>query len=320
MATSASLLGPAHAPTPYDPVAAVWHLISTDPGDTCSDIGKKIFDNLDFESAIAFSRVSKGLNQRCKQRWFTHKTRELVLRYIERGTKYRDYIKGGGWGDYVIVAAAALGVAITIASGVRAGVHSARIPKDAPTKTVTVTDEYNHEYEVTVIDHPEARCTEAWATTAALVGAVTVAGIVGRGIYVSLQNIDLDLFFTATQKDIIGDVKLNIFKRVISPNFNEWKAEMLKRNLSSNPPNWDTDPILSTMICPISGDFMYFPVVDSCGHHFDFRSLRAYQLNPTTARPLECPISTTKPNRGLAQIKFDKAQFDRIQSIINPPR
>lgn len=49
---------------------------------------------------------------------------------------------------------------------------------------------------------------------------------------------------------------------------------------------------------------------------FDYRSVRAYQLDPRTQNPMECPVSAKKPNMGLVQLKFDKAKFDEIQRIL----
>lgn len=64
------------------------------------------------------------------------------------------------------------------------------------------------------------------------------------------------------------------------------------------------------MICPLSNDFMLFPVQDECGHYYDYRSLRAHQLNSTD--PFTCLLNNS-PNQGLLTVKFDKSRFDFIQ-------
>jgi|GEM_PF-3442827 len=296
----------------------IGHLVSKDPNNLSSDIGKRIFDHLknDIATSVALSRTSKGLNIRSKKAWFIGKSREIILKYIQKNTSYLDYVKDGGWQDIVILSAKLAGIAITIASGIEAGIHAANIPPDAPTKTEKRIDEWGNEYEVTYIDHPEADKARAWTCAAIATGSMTLLSF-SHDMYKMLQNIDLDLFFSATEKDVLGSVSTNFGYKIISPDFHKWRIAKMRAQLTSNPPHWRQNPLLNNMICPISGSFMLFPVKDKCGHYFDFRSLRAYQLNPNTQHPCECPISSKKPNVGLTDLQFDKARFDAIQASIH---
>lgn len=293
----------------------------SDPKDDGTDIGKRIFKNLDFFTKVAFSQISRGCYQRSKGDWFSTEVRQIVLRYIQRNVTYANYLKCNGWQDGIILAAKVAGTAITIASGIKAAKHASRIPKDAPTKIVEISPfEDGSTMKVTVVDHPEAYSAGNWAAISAFAGIVTIGGIVGHGIYALLKDINLDLFFTATEKELLESTTTNFGIRLLSPDFHEWKITQMRTNLSSNPPNWQNHKELSKMVCRISGDFMLFPVKDKCpggGHPFDYRSIRAYQLNcikPEEA--LQCPVSTIKPNKGLSEITFDKTRFDEIQRIL----
>jgi hypothetical protein len=293
---------------------AIGDLINTDPRNRRSDIGQRIFESLDLSSGIAFSKVSRGLHERSKNRWFVKHSREIVLKYVQQGTSYKDYLKNGGWKDFIVIGAKLAGVAITIASGVKAGIHASRIPPDAPKKTITCTDEEGREYELTIIDHPEATKAAVYTGVSVSVGTVTLIAI-APSIFRLLKNVDLDTFFSTPEENTRIKTTSSL-KKIASPNFDAWKITHMKNNLTSNPNNWQQHEELSKKICPISRELMLFPVKDKCGHYFDYRSIRGYQLNSEIQNPLECPISTVKPNFALAQIRFDKVEFDRIQGII----
>lgn len=296
----------------------IGNLINRDPQNISSDIGRRIFNTLITNNpldAVSFSRVSTGLNTRARTSWFTTRGREVVLKYIKKDATYKNYLANGGWCDFLIVGAKAAGVALTVVSSVKSIQHYQQIPSDAPTKTVKVCDD-GVWYDVTVIDHPEARLHEAWALGAITAGVVTTGGILGHGIYALSKDTNLTAFFSLPERDILGSETTNCALTLISPEFHEWKIKTMKKKLSSNPPNWQNHERLSTMVCPISNDFMLFPVQDSCRHphRFDYRSIRAYQLNPNTASPLTCPISGA-PN-ALLETQFDVGTFNEIQGII----
>lgn len=282
-----------------------------------SDIGKIIIEYLDLPNAIIFSRISKGLHTQSQQTWFVTKGKEIVIKFIQQGTSFKDYLVNAGWQDYVIAGVKVAGVALTIAAGVKAGIDASDIPSDAPKKTTTVADE-NGTYEVTYIDHPKAQSARTWKTIAMITGTVSASGIIGHGLYCLWKDETLDAFFSVIERDMIGAETTDLKLKIFAPNYHAWKIAEMKKNFISNPPNWQQHPELKKMVCPLSNDFMLFPVKDNCNppHYLDFRSIRAYQLNPATTDPSECPISLKKPNRGLTLMKFDKAQFDSTQLTI----
>jgi hypothetical protein len=293
----------------------IGNLINKDPDNFSSDIGKRIFNVLitNLQDAVSFSRVSKGLNRRATTSWFSTKSREIVLRYVKQGAAYKNYLLQGGWNDLIMVGVKVAGVALTIASGIKANQHQNQIPPDAPTKQVKFFDD-GEWYEVTVIDHPEARLAQLWKDVSYFTGGITFLATLGQGIDALTKNANLTAFFSVPEKDILGSESTNCAISLISPDFHEWKINTIKEKLGSNPPNWRKHEVLSKMICPISNDFMLFPVKDRCNHYFDYRSLRAYQLNLATADPHACPI-THDPNK-LDQIQFDVGLFNQIQGII----
>ncbi|MFZ0565707.1 MAG: hypothetical protein WAM28_05945, partial [Chlamydiales bacterium] len=232
-----------------------------------------------------------------------------------QGTNYRDYAKDGGWQDIACLGIGAAGAAFTVVAGVEASIHASHIPPDAPRKTVTITNEHGT-HEVTIIDHPEAMKSVAWAGAAAVTGTVTVIGIGYHGVNVLLSTVNLSTFFNAAENEILGSEKTNVIAKLISPDFHKWKLRKMKYNLTSNPRGWRQDKELSQFVCPISLDFMHFPVKDRCGHYFDYRSVVGYQQQNKT-NPLECPLSHKKGNIGLARIQFDKSKFDAIMRRIH---
>ncbi len=295
------------------------YLINTDPENLSSDIGKIIFENLDCSTAVAFTQVSKGLHERSSKRWFIRQARQVICKYVQKETSYKDFIKSGGWKDFVIVSAKLAGLALTVGAGIKASIHYSRIPEDAPTKKITVRDpESDTSYEVTAYDHPEMDQVNSWCTVCALAGTITVCGIVGHGLYSLLKEVEIEHFFSKTEQELVEASEPNWAFKGIHPEFYEWKMNKMKENLCSNPPNWQEHPELQKMICPLSNDFMLFPVKDRCGHYFDYRSIRAHQLQ-SSSQPLICPISKRKENKGLSQLEFDKSRFDFIQRCLREP-
>lgn len=276
-----------------------------------AEIFFRILQN-DLKSSLALAQTCKSLYTQSPF-WFNNRTREIVMQYVQRGTYYKDYIKEGGWKDFIVISAKIAGVALTIASGVKAGIHASRIPANAPTKVITITDENGNQIEVTVIDHPEATKRNIWAAVAAAAGTVTVVGIVAHGLLQLFDDVDLGLFLTS-EKDWI---KIPHGIGIVSPDFEKWKMRKIRTNLLFSPPNWRQHPELSKKVCRISNDFILFPVKGKCGHTVDYRSFRARALNKRYPSPLECPICLKKPNLNLSILKFDKREFDSIQGLIH---
>lgn len=295
-------------------------LINSDPNNLASDIGKRVFEYLDLGSGIAFTRVSKGFYERGKKRWLVGKAREVVLLYVRQGASYSDYfLKDGGWQDVAYSGAVAVAAAVAIFSGVEASIHASQIPPDAPTRTITTTDEYGQIHEYTVPDHPEYVKAVYWGFTSGITGAISASVLLHKGIKCLLSDLSLPAFFNASEKEIIESEKINFLQKKSSPDFYEWKVKKMRENLTSNPGAWSNHEVLRKFICPLSGDFMLFPVKDSCDeeHEFDYRSVVAYQLNVHPNRPHECPIASKKPNLGWLTIRFNKGKFDYIQRIIH---
>ena len=119
VSTGGTLLEAAYATHLNDVKNRLGSLINEDPKNTASDIGKRIVSHLgnDLPSMFALSRASKGLNDRSKHRWFVLNSREIVLKYVQCGTSYPDYLYDGGWKDFILVGAKATCVALTIAGG-----------------------------------------------------------------------------------------------------------------------------------------------------------------------------------------------------------
>jgi hypothetical protein len=293
-------------------------LLINDPKDKRSDIGRIIIDSLDVSSIVQLSRVSRGLNARAKHRWFVLDYSAIIFKYIQQGTGYRDYLKAGGWKDFLIVGAKAAGVAVTIGSAKKAIEHSKLIPPDAPTKTIIIDTEYGPR-EVTFIDHPEAQLANQWRFGAVVVGTVTATSIVRHALSAYEDSLILESFFSPVERDMLSQVKTPLAVTIFSHDYANWKKDKMKVNLRANPSHWQQYPQLCNMRCPLSGSFILFPVKDKCGHYFDYRSVRARQLNPAVQNPLECPISSKKPNIGLSQLVFDKARFDLIQEVLRTP-
>lgn len=262
------------------------------------DISRRVYKRLDLNSAFALSQVSSKMYKKANT-WFASQARDIVLRYVaNRETSYKDYLKAGGWQDVLISGAQATGFGITVGLGIKSAIHASRIPPNAPK------------------DHPEAKKAAICAISSMTLGVVTLSATAYR-IASMLDKISIHLFFSAVEEDIIGAKTTPLALKILSPNFHNWKLSKMKQNLISNPPNWQENENLKKMVCPLSEDFMMFPVKDKCGHLFDYRSVIAYQLDPNTSKPLECPISCKKPNNGLLILSFDMEKFRYIQSHIH---
>lgn len=282
-------------------------------------IGKLIFENSDLNSKIAISQTCSKTNVRSKKDWFERDSRAFILKYIQQGTSFLDYLAEGGWQEGATQVLKVAGVALTIHSFNKAGEHSKKIPADAPRTTRTYTDaDTGREYEYIYIDHPEARKADAWVLGCAFSAMATTA-LVCSGIQNIIDGIDVDTFFSMSQKEIIKPQSFFAFRWTF-PEFYNWKWRKLREQLTSNPnPTiWRKDPELIRMICPISKDLMLFPVKDNCehSHYFDYRSVRAFQLKNRSIST-SCPLNRKQPNRGFMIIKFDKGMFDFIQSRLN---
>lgn len=249
------------------PATELGRLISSDPTDYMSDIGRRIFDHLDLPTAIAFSQVSRGTYERAKKSWFVQDARRFVFHYVSRDVKFIEYLKDGGWESVTILSLKVIGIGLTIGAGITAKKHSDRIPEDAPVKTGTYVDDNGNRVEFKYIDHPEAEKARNWTGVAIGAGAITATGIIIHGFY-QLAKIDPDIFFTPTEKDISSLEKTNPLLKFLLPDYHGWKKKKLKANLIANPPNWKNHPQLREKICPLSGSFMLFPVQDKCGHFF----------------------------------------------------
>jgi hypothetical protein len=288
-------------------------LFITEPEDRTSDIGRRIFEHLaqeDLLSANNFAQVSRGTYERSKRAWYTIKVlNQIVLHHIQRGVTFKAYMKEEGWKDAILVGTEVAGLATTVAASVKAGIHASRIPLDAPTST-TIVDYGEGPYEITVIDHPEAKKAAAYTTLAITAGMATV-GVVCFGILKSLGNVSLGEFFSKIEKEIIGP-ETSTARKFFTPNYHAWRLVKMKENLASNPTNWEEDDELSEMVCPISEDLIQYPVVDRCGCTLDYRSVRVHQL--TAATPMDCPV--TNRINGLVRLRFDKDKFDHIQELI----
>lgn len=278
-------------------------------------IGDLIFRYLDFNSKIAFSQVCVNCNVRSKRKWFRLDSRDIVLNYIQQGTSFLDYLSAGGWKEGILLTATAASTAFTIAASIKSYQHASQIPPDAPKKTrMEIDPETGKEYKVTYIDHPEAEKAAAWKAGAIISCPLTLSLMSIE--YEYLNKVDLDIFFSRSQRDII-DPQSNFALRWTFPGYYKWKWDQLKARLTSNPAGWwRKDPGLSHLICPISKNFILFPVKDNCkhAHYFDYRSVRAFQLNPKNVNLNSCPLNRKKPNNGLQSIQFDKGMFDFIQS------
>ena len=148
----------------YDVVTLMGMLITSDPTDRTTDIGKRIFEHLedDFPSASAFAQVSRGVYERARRSWFTSKVERIILQYIRRGASLKSYCTStAALGDMAILGLKTAGALLTFACAKAAKSHYDQIPPDAPMKKVKYCDEYGECQEGTVIDHPEAACEAA---------------------------------------------------------------------------------------------------------------------------------------------------------------
>ena len=274
--------------------SAFWTLILDDPGNRCSNIGRTICKHLNLTSALAFARVSKGLYER-SQKHFVTMSKEIVLRYIQQGTFFKNYIEQGGWEELVIVGMKTATVAFTVAAGIQAHEHATHIPTDAPIKTEHGRDEAGHPYEISYVDHPEAYARNTWTLVCVGSSFASVAALLKQGSEI-MKTCSLQTFFSTTEKEILGE-ETNVACTLILPKFQAWKIARMRHNLLSDPPHWQQHTQLQKMTCALTGKFMLFPVKDHCKHphYFDYRSLRAYQLNSTTTKPSECPLNPESP-------------------------
>ena len=235
---------------------------------------------------------------------------DIVFEFIQRGTSYEDYFKENGWKEATFSLAKVVGVGLTLFSGLKAAEHNSKVPANAPEEMMKVHDYEGGEIEIKVINHPEARLANAWGGLALTLGIASAVGLTSN-IIAYFQDLDLsDLFFDVSQKFESS----NPILKLIAPEFDQWRINKMKKNLFSNPAHWQVHIELSQMKCELTKDFRLFPVVAHCGHKFDWRSIRCYQLKAIS--PLECPQCEQKPNYNLHSLQFDHPLFNRIQSLI----
>ncbi len=120
-----------------------------------------------------------------------------------------------------------------------------------------------------------------------------------------LNTLDIPL------NELIDTLALPDAVKLISPGFHLWKLKKMIDKLDV-PEKWVGDAILSQSKCQLSRRLTLFPVIDQCGHRFDYFSVNNYiESRPGTSK---CPHSTNLLT--LKDLKLDFSLFISVQNRV----